>query len=93
MLSSRWRYYRDEPRVVSERVPLNTIQEKPKGRMSCRAATAAGCLALFATPPIREIILSPLSISFRQRGRCFTVYFSLSHLLDMLSSEVIMAVT
>ena len=62
---------------------LNAIQEMPKGRRSCctiAAAAAAGSLALFATPPIREIILSPLSpsISFRQSGRRFTVYFSLS---------------
>ena len=78
--------------VVGIRAKLNTIHEMPKGKTSC-CSVAAGCLALFATPPIREIILSPLSISFRQSGRCFTVYFSLSHLLDMLSSEVITAVT
>ena len=83
--------------MKKDKAALNAIQEMPKGRRSCCsiAAAAAGSLALFATPPIREIILSPPSpsISFRQSGRRFTVYFSLSHLLDMLSSEVITAVT
>ena len=68
--------------MYKDKAILNAIKEMPKGRRSCCSiATAAGSLALFATPPIREIILSPPSpsISFRQSGRRFTVYFSLSH--------------
>ena len=50
--------------MYKDKAILNAIQEMPKGRRSCCsiAAAAAGSLALFATPPIREIILSPLSI-------------------------------